>query len=273
MLPKWMIYILHYFDLCAFCTAIKSSQRYQKIVRLSFLSHVIIATISTLFIIRYLNRPISDILGTVNDIVKFGVGLSVYWSSILEMNLNCDAQKLFWMRFQKIHNQYCTHQSFLLRNYLIKCAIYSIAMFFIFFSYFWKIIACNVKFLYFFFSYLFVMVMYVNRAFYYLFYLEIIAYELGKIENEVKSIVRIIEFKRTSIFGIKYQMHGEFERKRLKWIREYYQLIYEIAMDLNNVYGWSNVETILYSFQLSLTEINWFYWKWYNNNSVDFAYG
>lgn len=54
----------------------------------------------------------------------------------------------------------------------------------------------------------------------------------------------------------------------LKRISEYYQLMRELRDELNLVFGYSNPLTILFSFGLIMTEVNWVYWRLYNKVDI-----
>lgn len=116
---------------------------------------------------------------------------------------------------------------------------------------------------------IFLLSMYQHRIFYYLFYLDLLRNELKTIVNKVKKMVRSLKIPK--IYR-KKKTFKKFEQNRLKWIREYYKLIYEMNECLNSVLGWSNLVTILFSFALILTDLNRYYWIWYNKEHI-FVFG
>lgn len=269
MLAKWLFYLLRYFDIYSFCTGYRSTQVYARCVQLIFLFHLVSAAVSSVLIIRYINRPMPDELGKVNDIVKFGGGLIVYWTSIVELYANRRAQQRFWRRLNDIDRHCCSHRSFILPGYLAKVLFLQTTMLFIFFVNLLKIVYCDFEFLYFFYAFIFIVFVFLNRVFYYLFYVELIKCELEVIKCEAKIMVakqRRSNWKRC-------RLHCCFEHERFKWLRMYYRCIFRISVHLNETFGWSNGSTILYAFQLTLTDVNWFYWKWYNNGFMGFRFG
>lgn len=260
MLAQWLFYILRYFDIYSFCTEYQTTKVYARFVQLIFIFHLATATLSSVLITRYINRPMSDNLGKVNDIVKFGGGLIVYWSSIFEMYANRAVQQRFWHRLNDIDRQCCSHRSFILPGYLVKIFFLQTTMIFIFSVNVQKLFYCDFEFLYFFYSFIFIVFVFLNRAFYYLFYVELIKCELETIKCEAKIMVSNHQHSSWK----QYRSHCCFEYERFKWIRVYYRCVYGISVHLNETFGWSNGKTILYAFQLTLTDVNWFYWKWYN---------
>lgn len=261
MLTKWLFFLLRYFDFCSFCSEYKPSSRYKQFAQIVFAFHIFSATLTTFLIIRYINRPMTDDLGKANDIVKFGFGLIVYWTSILEMYANRSAQQRFWRRFSDIDRYFSSHRSFFLRSYLLKFVLVQATITFMLLRYFMKILDCGIDFLYFFYACVIITMIFLNRALYFLFFVELIKFELNTIESEVKTLASSYD----SFLWDGYRTRYWFEHKRFKWMRVYYRLVYGITIHLNETYVWSNGNTILYAFQLLLTDMNWFYWKWYNN--------
>lgn len=256
-------YWLRYYDLWGFNTEIKASHRYRIFVRFVLASHLILATILTLIILRYLLRPgYDDILGTINDFIKYLGSFIVYWSTIIECNLGrkCIAKRKLWNVFRLIDQNYCSHRNFC-GNYLFKFMTYFGLMCFVYLAYLCSVIEFGgMQYVPFWVSYVFLMLMHQHRIFFYFFCLELIKNELKIIEDEVNKMLDIHKTMKLTF--------REFEVNRLKWIREYYGLVYELSECVNLVFGWSNLPTILVSFSLILTDVNWYYWKWYNNSTL-----
>lgn len=110
--------------------------------------------------------------------------------------------------------------------------------------------------------------MYINRIFYYLFYLELIKYELRMIENEIKEVVRVYRNKRRRFANGKDVLFIKFEKKRFKWIREYFQSTYDLCHSFNHFLQISNVAAIPLMFQLIITDVIWLYWKLFNKQHI-----
>lgn len=277
MSSKWQLFLFRYFDIFSFCTEYLPTKRYSQFVQCTFAFHIASATITTGSIILYMNRPMLDDLGKANDMVKFVCGLLVYWISIFEMYSSRSAQQRFWQRINDIDRQCCSHRSLIQSGYLLKVLFLHTTILYIFCNHLRKVFVCGVDYLYFFYSYDLILFIFLNRVFYYLFFVELIKHELGTIENELKIMKRLRCDRNASnyqrLYWKRFQSHRHFEYERFKWIRVYYRLIHGISLHLNETFGWSNGLTILYAFQLTLTDVNWFYWKWYNNVFSGYRYG
>lgn len=265
MYPQWMLNLLFYFDLWGFCTQFKRSTNQLKFDRLILMLHVFLASTVTSFIWKYLARPDDDKLGTVNDIMKFTNLLLVYWLSIFELYINRRIQKQFWYIVHYIDERFCSLQRFDLGHYPLKTKIYFTLTIFIHSIFFKRLLTTTrIEFFYFWISYLLVVWIYQNRSFYYLFYLEWIKHELKKVNHEAQQIVSTYQ---SSMMKNGNERMKIFHRNRFKWLRQYYGSTYDLSDELNIIFGWSNVITILVSVHLILADLNWFYWKLYNKSN------
>lgn len=265
--PNWMNNLLCYFDLWGLPTDFRMDSNYQKISRLSTILISILGLIVTVLLIIYLKRPTYDPLGTLNDVIKYAGILIVFWSSLFELNTKHSIRRRFWCTFEQIDALYCSHRRFEIANYLNKFRFCSSTFAIVCLIYLHRITSdTGSQYLYFWFTNFTLIAMYLNRVFYFLFYLELIKYELSIIEKETKELVRAYRNTECAIARGKTML--EFQQKRFKWIRDYFQAIYFMCDSLNQFLGWSNAITILFSFQLIITDVIWVYWKYYNQQEV-----
>lgn len=96
-------------------------------------------------------------------------------------------------------------------------------------------------------AYLVSQIMYQYRVFFYLFYLDLVKFELKTIKNELKSIATMTRDDSME----------NFVANRLKKINTYCQMVFQLSECMNYIFGWSNFTTILYCFHLPLTDGNW----------------
>lgn len=255
MYPKWMKYTLCYFDLWGFYTEFNSTPFYQKLKKL-FVIHMILGVAAEILFLMYTEEREKNILGTLNDAVKLQGFQIFYWVTIFESFTKRKKQQEFWTILQEIDRKHRSHRALRLNRYIF----YSIfGAFMISLSHAAVIYECftfRAKYAHFWILYIIIIVMFQNRIFYCLFYIEII-------ESELRTIYRDLE-EMKSIISAGELLRMKFERNRLKWIREYNSLIYDLCHKVNSVMGWSNTVTTIFSFVLLLTDINWIYWKWYN---------
>lgn len=265
MFSQWMNTLFLYFDLLGFCSQYKVSRNRWKFDLFILTSHTILGLLTTLIIISYLMRPVDDQMGVLNDLLKFSVLFFVHWLSIIELHSKQKTQRKFWQYFWNIDQQFCSHHQFRLRNFLKKIKIYFTVSTFAYFIFLHRLLAnSGVKFLTFWLSYVFMVLIYQNRSFYYFFYLECVRYELKMVDHEIGEMLFHCNSGKWKNIRMKKLFMSQFHRKRFKWIREYFGLIYEMCNTINSVFGWSNVAVIICSFHLILYDINWFYWKLLN---------
>lgn len=265
MYPTWLGNLLFYFDIWGLCTQFKRCPNQQKIDSIILVLHVVLASTSSIFILKYITRPVDDTLGTLNDALKFSVLLTSYWLTIFELYFNRKVLQKYWKIFDIVDQHFCSHRQFLLGNYLIKMKIYFAGTTMAYIIYLHRLVTnSGDRFLCFWISYVFVVSAYQHRSFYYLFFLETVLHELEFIDQEVGEMSYDCDNLNSKFLRIRNDFREAFFRQRFKWIRKYYQAIYDMSGTINNNFGWSNVSTILLSFHLVLADVNWFYWKLLN---------
>lgn len=259
MFLPWMSKLLLYFDLWGLFTQFNRLFKQSKFSRLIFILHIFLVSASSYLICKYLLRPVSDKLGTVNDVLKHIVLLFSYWLSIFELYLKRRTQNRFWHHVQHIDRHFCSHQRFSLANYMFNLKVYFCISAISYIGFLQRIISTiGLEFIYFWFPCVFVVLGFQNRSFYYLFYLEFVKHELKMIDHEISEIVNAYENVK---FNARNVLTMKFHRNRFKWTRQYFESVHSLCGILNSVFGWSNVANILLSFHFVLTDINWLYWK------------
>lgn len=269
MYPKWMKILLCYFDIFGVVTEFRVDPSYRKIIRLASTIQIGLGVIVTILLIIYLQRPIHDPPGTLNDVIKHGGTLIVFWLTLFEFNTKHQIRRSFWNTFKKIDSSLCSHRRFALPGYLSRVRFCFTTFTIVCLLYLHQIISTTgTKYVYFWCTHFTLITMYINRVFYYLFCLELIIYELKVIENETRAVARTYRNKTCLVAVGKSWSSVEFELKRFKWIREYFQSIHDMCESFNHFLEWSNVITILFSFQLLITDVIWLYWKLFNKQHV-----
>lgn len=265
MYPIWMNNLLLCFDLWGFSTQFRTSRNQRKLDLLILTTHTILASIATSRITIYLLRPVNDQLGTFNDILKFSALIFLYWISLIELYFKRKIQRKFWECVCHIDQHLCSHQQIKLTSYLNRIKIYFLLSALAYLLYLERLLNnTGSKFLIFWLSYIFMCLVFQIRSFYYLFFLDFIKHELKMIDLELAVMLNDCRNVQPKRFRKKHMFLIKFHRKRFKWIRQYYDMIYNLCRIVNNVFGWSNVIAILLIFHLILTDINWFYWKLLN---------
>lgn len=251
--------LLLYFDLCGFSTQFVQSHKFDRLI---FIVHIILVTVTTVMIGKFLIRPVDDKLGTINDSIKFFTILIMYWLSILELYSKRNIHRKFWGRLQEIDKKNCCHKNLHFRAYILKISIYFMLYMSMYLNYLKILFSTdNSDLYYFWFCYTYIGLIRQNRFFYYLFHLEFVLNELKIINREVSEMLSVCKngkLKHKNVFLRK------FHHNRFKWIREFYESIFDMCDVINAIFGWSNAVAILLSFILIITEYNWFYWKIFN---------
>lgn len=261
MFPKRIRFLLNFFDICGFYTETKEKTKSR-----IFIVHSLWAFILTCFCVACSTEPM--ILGDglpylVNELLQIMNGMLTYWVIIVESYVQRETQRKFWRiyRFIDTMKTSCTRK--FLRIYYFKFVEYLVVVAIIQ-LYFTQHFTHYVKhYSLFRICYLFSQIIYQYRVFYYLFYLELIKFELKMIKNELKDMVSLSQFQHSFARCTRrrhkrcYNSMRRSTENSLKRISSYCQLVFELTKCINQIFGWSNFTTVLYSFHLPLTDGNW----------------
>lgn len=269
MFSKWIIVLLKYFDFWGHYTEFSVSKgKYHRSVFIIFVLRIFSALSLTLLIAEFLVLPV-PLLTTVNCWFQFFCVSMVYWTTIIESYSQRNAQRKFWEILRRISEKYYEHSSLTLASYLSKFLEFSIvftAAQLILNGYF---ILTNGSLPCYLFAHSILIRMCQDRMLYYLFYLELLNFELHVIDEGAKQIALIT---RNNCFSTPEKLNFSFEkiqRNRFKCMRNYYCLISELNTCINSVFGWSYFATVMCCFYIVLTEFNCAYTKF---NEMSFIY-
>lgn len=251
MLPSQIVNVLNFFDVMGYCTGSTALTKYRQIRLLIHVMHSVFAVLFTMYMFQ-LSVELYQVMGlleTLNELAQYSVALNTYWLIILDSFLHRYKHRSFWMIVQLIDEHFCS-QTVFLRGYLCKIFEYfPVTLISSYLIYFLKavpqvravfigdtlITICQL------------------RVFYYLFCLEVVNWQLKMIETEVKIM------KSVSPMDDKTHPFREFDLKRFKWINKYYDCVMEMTELLNDIFGWSQIASILCCFYTLLTNLNWLY--------------
>lgn len=251
MFSRQTLFILKFYDGFGFLNQYSTTQNYQKRIKIIFSIHLSIAIFLYIFkgyVIVHLKTFLIP-LDLVSELLQYSSASIAYFFITIESYAQQKKQKHFWKLYEKLRHQ----KSITWRKYFIKilfwffiCIIPTITMFFqetidpiihIAYSYLQKV--CQL------------------RIFHYLFYLELIQFQLKFIENDI------------AIMLWRNERESPIRFNRLKSIREYYRIIQDMVDDLNEVFGWSHLFAVLFSFHYLLTDVNWAHSHLRNEISFD----
>lgn len=252
MLPSKIVYFLNFFDIWGYNTASSAFYCYPKFNDIILCVHISLAVILTTFKYYVWTAYLSsqELLAILSESLQYLAGLLTYWLIIWDSMAHHEAHMQFWRIIQQIDGRYCNQSQFNIRNYLIKFIEFFSAVIIIFVARF--VTASWYQILW---AYLILFLICNIRNFYYIFCLEVVHFQLKIIKNDLqimRCLLSDFDQKRCDRFY-------SFELRRLKWLHGYFQCIHELLNCLNEIFGWSHVATIFYSFYLVVTGLIWTY--------------
>lgn len=241
--------VLIVFGFCGFQPELKTSFLYRKLSLLVFTVHVMISSVFTFCLFKFTFwiwvNMFSSKLHMVNEFGQFYVVLLNYWVIIIESFCQQKNQRQLWQVFRNNHKYSCLKMKSFFLKFLTYITIYTILTGYILIN-----LQLNVHL-----GILIVSILGLllevsrMRIFFYIFYLELMKIELKTIEN-----VLIPEFKSKVFISNRRNVINQS-----RWIQKYYQSIYKLNVCINSIFGWSNLSTILFSFEAILVSINTIY--------------
>lgn len=252
MLPPKIVRILNFFDICGYDTASSTFSCYSKFNDIILCVHILLAVILTTFKYYVWTAYLSsqELLAIISESLQYLAGLLTYWLIIWDSIAHQRAHGQFWSIIQQIDRYYCNQSHFNIRNYMIKFTEFFSAVVIIFIVRFATASWYQILW-----AYLILFLMCNIRNFYYIFCLELVHFQLKIIKKDLETMRCLLndsDLKRCQRFY-------SFEFQRLKWLHGYFQCIHELLNCLNEIFGWSHVATIFYSFYLVVTGLIWTY--------------
>lgn len=249
MLSSRIVHILNFFDAFGYCTESSALINYQKIKFLIVFGHFVLAVLFTLyqFQIVFEFYPLIGLLAVANELVQYVFGLCTYWLIIFESFLNRQAHRCFWQIVQRTHT-FHSNQFMHFYGYLWQLIEFFFITILLYLLMYWLSALPQSSSI---FVYLVLITMCQIRVFYYLFLLGILNSQLKAIENEIITIKNISQFQRDSKYPVSLQL------KRFKSVADYYQCVIEMTQLLNEIFGWSQIATVLFCFFTFMTNLNW----------------
>lgn len=255
MLPASVFQILHVFDVFGFNSGLTKFSLNPHLAHLIYIIHILFASFATLFIyavIKFISPK--DFVEAVSELLQYLSVLFTYWLIIYDSFVNRHVNRKFWMNLKWIDAHVHSQSSLNFRSFIVQfMEFFPIKMCMVV-----VVIVCNIDSFKIDFMYNFLFKIVHMRSFYYLFCLEILTFQLEQIETELQSVSSVINIPKLHALNIRESIYT-FELKRLKWIRDYVRCAHEMTADLNRIFGWSHVATILSSFYLLLSQLNWSY--------------
>lgn len=266
MFPKWIFCIFIMFSLCGFYPQLSTKTVIQKISDLIFIVHVsffVLYTTYSVFTMNFTLLHFSQGIDSMSFLETLNEFVPSFFTSITFCIIICESyflrnnQRKFWQLFRYINKHYTSHTSVLYRCYSLKLLEYfcycSISVFYIIIVLGVSPIERGVLQGFVIIAQVLLLFICQVRPFYYLFYVELVKFELKIIENRTKHIHKSCQ---TEIF---WKVCNQNHRiSRFTWIRQYYQMIYKLNELMNMNFGWSIFAAFLYCFCTGISDLNGF---------------
>lgn len=203
------------------------------------------AVFCTLYQFRFviLFQLTTRMIEVVNYMLQYSVALYTYWCIIFDSNRQMRENQRFWKVVEKADKFPFTQNDIQLKHYCSKFLLcfYTSAL-----GILSTIVKTDGEYKELMFVYLFLIKICEARAFYYIFCLEVLQFQLNKIEK------------------VPRDQHDD--QRTFKQMRGHY--VYDMTNHLNNAFGVSQVAMILFCFYFLLTDINWAYVDIVNTNQT-----
>lgn len=242
MLPNRIRRALIFFDACGYNTGSTGLTKRRKISFSIVIVHISLAIFFTIWKFHILDklRPIFRVIELVNHLLQYSSAMYTYWFIVLDSLLQWREHRQFWQNLEVINKSFFPQCNFTFRVYLFKF-ITHVLMVFVPILIIILVNEMDVG------NLVIVHVLLAKfchvRVFYYLFCIESMHFQLKILQNACK------EMSRSRL--------RDTDSQRLKWMREYHHCVHNMANDLNQVFGWSQVATISFCFYNFLTDLNW----------------
>lgn len=243
MLSNKIIRVLNFFDCFGYNSGSSRLLKYPKITCFISVVHISFATLFTFYKIHLTIMLLSSVrlVEVINDAMQLSLGIYTYWAIIFDSIRQKRKHQHFWRILAHINSSYCNGNEIQIQRFLRTFKAYMLIVDTIFFiNYASNGFSGTIDYA----IYLALNTICQVRIFYYIFCLEVVCFQLKIIEEKLKEI---------NILELKDRWHY------LERIRKHYAKVYEMCINLNEIFGWSHVAITLYCFYKLLTELNWFY--------------
>lgn len=249
MLPSQIDLFLIFFDLCGFNSGTSRLFYTEKPIHFVRIVHLLLAILVgiSLFLFYYRFLLTFKFMDTVNELVEALGSIFTYCLIILDAQFKHRTNKHFY-EISEICNRNQLNITF--GSYIAKMVVFFVMTVLAtairsYLYNFWDLISVL--------GYLTLVKICQIRVLYYLFCLEVIHFQLENIEQELKIMKKVLRDVNSEIHSL-----DSFVAHRFKRIRSYFHCVYNMANDLNETFGWSQVAIIQFCFFCLFTDVNYF---------------
>lgn len=252
MLPNQIGCILSFFDLFGFNSG--SSKLFRTKYSINFIRfvHIVLAVLYTLSLINHFYKFFLSfgLTETINELVETLASLITYYLILLDAILHQRTHTYFWTAFQQIDDNSCGQSNFKLRSFIVKIVTFFSATTVMILI---RIILSRFE-TFDYLIYMSIIKICQIRLLYYVLCLEVIYFQLEKIEQVLVKMKDILSVEHSET-----RNSDSFELQRLRWIRSYFHGIYNMVNALNESFGWSHVVAMPFCFFCLFTDLNYLY--------------
>lgn len=250
MVPQWLELVLKYYSLWSFHFVPSVKLGGIVISCLILLCHIVLCSWFSFITLRTFveMRAQMEFLDSLNFFLYFIAYSASYWLIISDSYINQRYQNNFWNIYSKINNEFSSQIEFEKWNYLgpfifLIIGISSNFTFVLFRERNTKLATIMMH--------IALLFIHDHRVFFYLLHLKTIAYQLWKIEKKLKNMG-----KSNALVIQDSQFHVE---NQFKWVLSYYELVHKMSENLNRIFGWSQLISVLLTFYSSVTFLSFIY--------------
>lgn len=244
MLPRQIEYMLLFFDALGYnsgSTELSNNRRAATIINII---HLLMLAFFTFVKVHFVVGLLAwyRLMEVINFTLQFSAVLYGYWFIIFDSMLHREEHCNFWALIQRTSTLYSQQYNLSLRCYVLKV-----------FEYFFVSFLCvttmtsisDEQMSHFDFVYHSIINVCAIRAFYYVFCLEMLHFQLKNIDE--------------LIMQMRNEVHFAIQSHRFKSIREFYHNTYEMANFLNKIFSFSQIVIVSFCFHHIFFHMNWFY--------------
>lgn len=196
-------------------------------------------------------------LSTLNLFIKYIMLFMCHCLVHLESFANRHIQRRFWNYFKEITKFRRENDKLPINLYILKYI--NIVLVLIVSQYFLvpNSTLDNIYTVILLFTYLYFSIICISRCFYYLFYVELMKFELQII---LKQTDKMVEINQNEYLWKMFVECDDFGKKCFQSVREHYLLTHALSNCVNDSFGWSQIAIVLFLFYNLIVDLVWTYW-------------
>lgn len=278
------VFYLHmcFFQLMGMCpTPVRNRSDRQRDIALLLHSVVqLCCIIVQIVVIIYIHEWIffaQDTFGRFNDMFKYFGAMVACFTITMESLVKRQQHAQFWTRLYAITVDYA-HQSRSLGN-TQDARIPLRRQYYVLFYGYWAVVLLVELSIFpvimrdkhsfnFWAIYLVSLMMSRARHLQYIMYVDTLDMQVANLQTELEKVVEYSKLRRLAAGDPFNDSVLKFICKNVKWSQRYYTMLYEMSLNVNDAFGWSQLANFFHSFVQLLADLYWIYWRFYNQ----FAY-